>query len=563
LRYWWVNQNQTYRHEIAGGYLWSPKRKANDARNHYYECMREVAVGDVAFSFVGTKILAIDVAQSYCFECPKPLEFGTAGMNWENIGWKVRVNFVQFQNQVRPKDHMGILASLLPTKYSPLRPNGDGLQNVYLAEVGLLCPHIARLVAPALIVRFGRHSEQMTESSRLDRMSCMKMVPNDRAFKSCYGFWLDYVARIIVSSDKGTSFGIFGPWGSGKSSACAALAKEIYAAASMAKRLVQCVTVDAFRLSTLSRGEQEEELQTLFRKEIFLEESRPVARRTAIYRSLRNIVAPLLTASGRPVEGSALGILAKAGEDRSTSEASEAVVPEALEVDRIVLFLDDLDRCNPQEAIAVMANVNGWSTYDNTNVVLACDPDVLAAHVAATCGISVTSGRDVLSKYVHVPFTLPMGRSPEHKDALEQALSASSCSDVVKKAALDSIGFVPIREILGAVLQAELWLHALRKGNSEIAGALAPVCLFLAIVGNIAPAALRLASRSLDGMLALRGVFSSDPTGRAKPPNVNEPLASLRARLDLFELGNRVLGHAPDDHFHVLVEMLATHGPAG
>jgi hypothetical protein len=30
---------------------------------------------------------------------------------------------------------MGILASLLPTKYSPLRKNGDGLQSVYLAEV--------------------------------------------------------------------------------------------------------------------------------------------------------------------------------------------------------------------------------------------------------------------------------------------------------------------------------------------------------------------------------------------------------------------------------------------
>ena len=25
MRYWWVNQNQTYQHEVAGGYLWSPK----------------------------------------------------------------------------------------------------------------------------------------------------------------------------------------------------------------------------------------------------------------------------------------------------------------------------------------------------------------------------------------------------------------------------------------------------------------------------------------------------------------------------------------------------------
>jgi hypothetical protein len=26
MRYWWVNQNQTYRHEVQGGYLWSPSR---------------------------------------------------------------------------------------------------------------------------------------------------------------------------------------------------------------------------------------------------------------------------------------------------------------------------------------------------------------------------------------------------------------------------------------------------------------------------------------------------------------------------------------------------------
>jgi hypothetical protein len=50
--------------------------------------MREVAISDVVFSFVGTRILAIGVAQSYCWESPKPLEFGAAWMNWEKIGWK-------------------------------------------------------------------------------------------------------------------------------------------------------------------------------------------------------------------------------------------------------------------------------------------------------------------------------------------------------------------------------------------------------------------------------------------------------------------------------------------
>ena len=81
MRYWWVNQNQTYRHEVQGGYLWSPKRNANGARNPFYESMREVAPGDLIFSFMNTRILAIGVAQSYCWESPKPLEFGNSGQN--------------------------------------------------------------------------------------------------------------------------------------------------------------------------------------------------------------------------------------------------------------------------------------------------------------------------------------------------------------------------------------------------------------------------------------------------------------------------------------------------
>jgi len=51
MRYWWVNQNQTYSHEVSGGYLWSPKRKSNGARNPFYESMREVSPGDFIFSF--------------------------------------------------------------------------------------------------------------------------------------------------------------------------------------------------------------------------------------------------------------------------------------------------------------------------------------------------------------------------------------------------------------------------------------------------------------------------------------------------------------------------------
>jgi putative restriction endonuclease len=97
--------------------------------------MREVGPGDLIFSFMDTRIYAVGIAQSYCWESPKPLEFGNSGQNWEDIGWRVKVQFTGLSNKVRPKDHIDVLRPLLPDKYSPLQPNGNGLQSVYLTEV--------------------------------------------------------------------------------------------------------------------------------------------------------------------------------------------------------------------------------------------------------------------------------------------------------------------------------------------------------------------------------------------------------------------------------------------
>jgi hypothetical protein len=121
VRYWWVNQNQTYRHEVRGNYLWSPKKNANSGRNPFYDFMRAVAPGDVVLSFADTRIKAIGLVVSHAYEAPKPLEFGEVGAYWETIGWRVDVRFTELQSPIRPADHMGVLTPLLPTRYSPLR----------------------------------------------------------------------------------------------------------------------------------------------------------------------------------------------------------------------------------------------------------------------------------------------------------------------------------------------------------------------------------------------------------------------------------------------------------
>lgn len=164
LRYWWVNQNQTHRHEVAGGYLWSPKRKANGHINPYYEFMREVAPGDLIFSFVDTRIVAIGIARSACYECPKPAEFGTVGMNWERIGWKVEVDFRRLSKPLRPTECMDTLTPVLPARYSPLSASGRGSQSVYLTEI----PSRMAVALADLLGSEARHAVEIARSFAQD-----------------------------------------------------------------------------------------------------------------------------------------------------------------------------------------------------------------------------------------------------------------------------------------------------------------------------------------------------------------------------------------------------------
>lgn len=153
MRFWWVNQKKTYRHEVGGGYLWSPKVKTNGQLNPYYEFMREVAPGDLVFSFSNTFIRALGLVRSYAYEAPQPPQFGAAGRNWSHIGWRVDVSFHERDHPVRPADWIEMLRPLLPAKYSPLRKeNGHGLRNLYLTAIPEplgLC--LAELMGPDVV----------------------------------------------------------------------------------------------------------------------------------------------------------------------------------------------------------------------------------------------------------------------------------------------------------------------------------------------------------------------------------------------------------------------------
>jgi HNH endonuclease len=152
MRYWWVNHKQTFRHEFSGNYIWSPKTKRGGARNPFYETMREVAPGDIIFSYAGGAIRGFGIAQTHCYTSPRPNEFGHIGEVWDELGWRVDVKFNRIAPTLRSTEHMDVLAHVLPPRYSPLSKIGHGRQAVYLASVPRkMAVAIAQLVSPTVL----------------------------------------------------------------------------------------------------------------------------------------------------------------------------------------------------------------------------------------------------------------------------------------------------------------------------------------------------------------------------------------------------------------------------
>lgn len=97
--------------------------------------MRVLSPGDIVFSFSDTLISKIGIVQGFCYESPRPHEFGAVGERaWSNIGWAAKVKFFTLTKPFKPKDHIEALRPHLPAHYSPLKPTGDGHQR-YLSSV--------------------------------------------------------------------------------------------------------------------------------------------------------------------------------------------------------------------------------------------------------------------------------------------------------------------------------------------------------------------------------------------------------------------------------------------
>lgn len=87
---------------------------------------------------------------------------------------------------------------------------------------------------------------------------------------------------------------------------------------------------------------------------------------------------------------------------------------------RLVIFIDDLDRCNPERVVDVLEAMNVLLAFKQFIVFLAIDPRIVASVVEASYGDTLRragiSGYEYLDKIVQLPLTIP---KPRQRDVLK------------------------------------------------------------------------------------------------------------------------------------------------
>jgi hypothetical protein len=93
--------------------------------------MNQVRPGDVIFSYVGGRIVAVSIAKTAPHDSPRPRDLGE-GL-WEDAGKRIEV---EYQDLATPLTIAGVIADLQPLmaeRYSPINRNGTGNQGYLFA----------------------------------------------------------------------------------------------------------------------------------------------------------------------------------------------------------------------------------------------------------------------------------------------------------------------------------------------------------------------------------------------------------------------------------------------
>lgn len=109
MNIFYVCQNQTYKQESKGQYLWSPQKAKDGTNNAGYKNMSSVKKGDIIFHGARQTTYAISIAQADCYIANQPLEISEVvnESQWNNDGYRVDSKYFLLSNPVNMRSLFG------------------------------------------------------------------------------------------------------------------------------------------------------------------------------------------------------------------------------------------------------------------------------------------------------------------------------------------------------------------------------------------------------------------------------------------------------------------------
>lgn len=305
----------------------------------------------------------------------------------------------------------------------------------------------------------------------------MRLKPDGKSFSVCYPDWAKDVASLIVSDTTEATVGIFGRWGSGKSSAIEAVISVMPEVSTSKEKYVECFEINCLDLqqkvllekidtrirALIGRKKNGPVLSANRAKTISQYMGSAVARGTQWFANQKGIDDGTAQQISKVTECVTTAGLEAGLQPLTESGASLKDLQTVVDQAHIVWFLDDLDRCYPDRAINFIAQAaeifsSPLDAQIKSSLVIACDPEVLARHAAAVYGISMAEGLEAITKYIHVPISVPVMSTKRHRDTFapyipdkyRSVLGINSTIEVL-------VGILPARELLSALPQVFMW----------------------------------------------------------------------------------------------------------
>lgn len=319
------------------------------------------------------------------------------------------------------------------------------------------------------------------------------MWSDRETLQDCLGFtrYVESLTSVCTAREIApVAMGVFGSWGSGKTSLM---------------RMMEKALEDAPRVRTVWfnawQYDGKEELQSALIAAILarVEEGKTLGQQaTDLLKRLKDSASVLRLAKviGRtaltltPDIGGLVDCFReetdKVTQSVASFEADFVAFLKQMDLERVVVFIDDLDRCQSKQVIEAFETIKLFLSVPECTFVLGADDDKIRRAVVDTYSVSSASqpsyADDYLEKIIQIPFRIPAQRLEDIQCYMTMLLL---------KRRLAEDGWAELVAVRGSVMQAEAGFHEWVRAHPSYFGDAASEAL--AEVDRVAPHARILA----------------------------------------------------------------------